>query len=136
MVREGLKVKYAEAKAAWELANKDLIDQYKEAQYQEVEREDKVRRLAVEVGGTQPFSGVVNKIFTSIIYDTDLALEWAIEHKLALELDQSAFDTFMRATVKKPDFVTFNEVAKATISRDLEKVLAEWPEEVEGVAEG
>lgn len=72
--------------------------------------------------------GVVVKEFTTIGYDKKKAFDWAVEHKVALLLDEKTFEKI--APSANLDFVTVQQIPKATISTDLFKAVNEIQEAV------
>lgn len=61
--------------------------------------------------------GIVIKETTQIGYDRKKAFDWALEHKIALSLDEKAFEKI--APTANLDWVICLKVPKATIATDL-----------------
>lgn len=72
--------------------------------------------------------GIVVKEFTEIGYDKKRAFDWAVDHKMALLLDEKTFEKI--APSANLDFVTVQQIPKATISQDLFKAVNEIQEAV------
>jgi len=72
-----------------------------------------------ETGDTLPHEMVAIKMYTTIIYDSNLALKWAIRHDMPdlLKLDSKAFDKVARAS--NIDFVEKRPEPRASVTRDL-----------------
>lgn len=86
------------------------------------EAEDILRELTLqnykETGNKAPEPGVGIREVSKLLYDPKTALNWAIEHKMALKLDTSAFAKIAKAS--PPDFVSSIPGIQATISPNLE----------------
>ena len=52
-------------------------------------------------------------------YKVEDALTWAIDHKLALKLDQSAFEKIVKADPTHWPFVKIERLATATIAQNI-----------------
>lgn len=79
-----------------------------------------------ENGNKKPAEGVSIRETIKPVYDPEVALEWAKEHKLALipeSLDVKAFEKIVKTST--PDFVTLSIEPQATIATDLSKYLEE-----------
>lgn len=59
----------------------------------------------------------------SLSYTREAALDWAMEHKMALQLDKRGFEKIAKTT--ELDFVNYETVITATIATDLSKYLQE-----------
>ena len=72
-----------------------------------------------ETGNTVPHEMVKIKMLTTIIYDPNVALEWAVDHNMPdlLKLDSRAFDKVARAT--SLEFVESRKEPRASVTRDL-----------------
>jgi len=85
------------------------------------EAESRLRQLAEDAyrqtNDKNPVAGVKIRLVTKLNYDPQDALNWAIEHKLALALDTKAFEKI--AKTSPMDFVLVESVPQATIARDL-----------------
>lgn len=65
------------------------------------------------------------RVNIALDYDAKIALDWAIEHRLALKLDVPAFEKILKASpFACADFVLVREVPQATIKSDLSDVVA------------
>ena len=108
----------------WNKANQVLFDTLTQAGAEVAEAEGKLREMAIEkyteTGEKTVAPGVGIRVMTRLGYGSTDAYDWAIEHKLALKLDSSAFEKI--AKTSKLPFVTITEEPQATIATELEKV--------------
>ena len=76
-----------------------------------------------ESTGKKKFDGGQVKLYKTIDYDAKIALEYAVDEKAfgALSLKSSGFKHLVKS--KLPDFVTFGEEAKGSLSTDLSEFL-------------
>ncbi len=119
--------------------NKDLLAIIKGIENEMANLETGIRQEAIktfqETGNKAPFPGVGIREKAIMQYPPDLALEWALEHKLALALDVRAFEAAMKATKgKQPPFVSFRIEAQGTIAQDLGPYVQEPDVQPEGQA--
>ena len=88
------------------------------------EAEGKLRELALEVyagtGDKAVAPGIGIRVMTRLDYENKDAMDWAIEHKLALQLDATTFKKI--ALTSNLPFVTITEEPQATIATELVKV--------------
>ena len=89
------------------------------------EAEDKLRELTIkayqETGNKAPALGVGIREVTKLGYDPKEAFRWALEHKLALQLDTKKFATLAKdGTI---EFVTITTEPQATIATDLNQFI-------------
>ena len=128
-----LRKKLAEKKAErerlmdlWNAEHKALLDSIFILAQQLPEAETSLRAAAIEAykatGNKTPGPGLAIKIMTRLEYELKDALTWAIEHKMALKLDSSAFEKIAKTTTL--EFVRVDEEPMATIATDLDKALA------------
>jgi len=112
---------------AWEMENRALLDAEGEAKSLVAEAEAKLRELTLkayqETGNKAPAPGVGIREVTKLEYDPKEALSWALEHKLALQLNKTFFEKL--AKTDTPEFVTVSTEPQATIATDLSEVLKE-----------
>lgn len=110
--------------AEWEIDNTLILDRVKLTTEAMREAEDKLRELTLlaysKTGNKAPASGVGIRVKTILSYLVKEAMEWAMEHKLALKLDSSAFEKI--AKTSNLPFVTITEEPTATIATQLEEV--------------
>lgn len=98
-----------------------------EATYQteKSEAEELLRKMAVagylQTGAKQLGPGVSVKVMKALSYDPDKAYEWAVEKKLALKLDATAFEKI--AANSKIDFVAIQDDPRAQLATDLDAAL-------------
>jgi len=111
----------------WEMENKALLEGAQEAHSQVAEAEANLRELTIkayqETGNKAPAPGVGIREVTKLEYDPKNALMWAVEHRLALQLNKTAFEKI--AKTDTPEFVTVHTEPQATIATDLSEVLKE-----------
>jgi len=88
------------------------------------EAEDKLREMTVqsymETGNKSILPGIGIRVRTILGYLASEAMEWAMEHKIALKLDTSAFEKI--AKTSNLPFVSITEEPQATIATQLEAV--------------
>ena len=79
-------------------------------------------RVYAETGNKAPMTGVGVREVTTYSYDGVVALKWAMEHELALKLDEPEFKAIAKAKMKTTPlpFVTSKTEPQATISPNLE----------------
>ncbi|KKN16936.1 hypothetical protein LCGC14_0970940 [marine sediment metagenome] len=108
----------------WQEANKGLYDQEAEAKIQLSEAEATLREMALvafgETGEKQVAPGIGIRVRTILNYGGKDAMDWALEHKLALKLDGSAFEKI--AKTSNLSFVTITEEPQATIATELKEI--------------
>jgi peroxiredoxin len=68
------------------------------------------------------YGGVGIRVRTKLIYDKDRALEWALDHKMAMSLDMRKFEEIAKTKPQGVDFVKFEEEVIATIPKDIGKI--------------
>ena len=112
----------------WIKTNSLLISSVEIATKYLQEAEDAIRLEAIEEYKLCPSNkaiapGVTIKIFDILEYEPGKALDWALEHKLALKLDTPKFEKL--AKISPPDFVGIGQEPRCQIATDLEKVLEE-----------
>lgn len=105
----------------WNKANQELFDALTQAGAEVAEVEAKLRNLALisyeETGEKAVAPGVGIRVMSRLGYDSKEAMAWAMEHKLALKLDSSAFEKI--AKTSNLPFVSITEEPQATISPQL-----------------
>ncbi len=109
----------------WETQNRILLDDTAFAVQQVVGAEDKLRDLTLKAytldpTNKKPADGVGIREVTKLEYDGKVALAYAKEHLLFLQLNKTAFEKF--AKDEEPDFVTITTEPQATIAAKLESV--------------
>ena len=80
-------------------------------------------RVYNETGNKTPAPGVGIRETTQMRYDPLLALDWAIKHTMALQLDKKAFEKIAEVSQPPLDFVEVAIMPQATIATDLDKAL-------------
>lgn len=117
-------------RTAWEeemqytFANKTNV----EAKIAEVDAEIRAERLGLYDGEDKSkMLGVAVREETRLNYDEGDALDWAMEHQMAVKLDKGAFEKL--AKLMDISFVKVEKILAATIAADLsEFVSTEVPE--------
>lgn len=126
-VSQKAKSDYDEAFNKWQEENRQLIEFRDRANEVQSEVEASLRESTIlaykETGNKQPALGVGIREMTKLEYDAKEALDWALEHKIALALDKRAFDKI--AKTSPLEFVTISIEPQATIATDLDKILGE-----------
>jgi hypothetical protein len=98
-----------------------------------------IRREAVEAfyasGGTDkhPAPGVGIRVSSRLVYSPAAALDWAVNHRMALILDVKTFEAVADAalsangddTVGLRSFVRREDVVRSTVSPKLDEILSE-----------
>ena len=117
------------ARERWDLDNVDLLKALKSAQDYQAQDEAACRAQALvlygETGEKDLGWGVKIRMGTLLTYDPKTALGWALEHRIALELNKKAFENI--AKTQPLDFVNSHEEPVATIAQDLEAALKGKP---------
>ena len=108
----------------WVEANQPLLDNESDAKSTCQEAEAKLREMTiqsyVDTGNKSALPGIGIRIMTRLTYDNQMAMEWAVEHKLALKLDAVIFEKI--AKTSGLPFVTIAEEPTATIAADLKEI--------------
>ncbi len=111
------------AYVTFEQYNKPLLDSATDANKLALGAEAVLRELTLkayaETGDKAPAVGVGIREVTKYSYNSEEALKWAIEHKMALKLDETKFKNHVKAD--PPDFVKITTEPKATIATNLEE---------------
>ena len=122
-VAENLTKGRQEALRIWREANFTLLEAGEQAEAWKAETEAKLRAMAVEIyketGSKAPAPGVGIRLVTALKYIPEEAFGWAVEHKMALKLDVSAFEKIVKASPLP--FVEVSQDPQATIATDLDK---------------
>lgn len=116
----------AEAYQSWFDLYQHLFDNENNAKVACQEAEAQLREMALSTyaitGDKAVAPGIGIRELTKLNYDAGVAFNWAIEHKLALKLDVSAFEKMVKANPLSFDFVSITEEPTATIATELAKV--------------
>ncbi len=125
--REGVRARTEQRTASyqkWVDANQVLIDSEGLAKTICQEAEGRLRELALDTYASTSDKavapGIGIRVRSILSYDGQDALDWAIEHNLALKLDSSTFEKI--AKTSNLPFVTITEEPQATIATELVKV--------------
>ena len=125
-VRE-IKEQKAESFIAWEKANSELLESIESNTAALSGHEELLRQMVLETysenGEKNPAPGVGIREYKKINYEPAVAFDWAVNHKMALKLDVSAFEKIAKASPL--EFVTITTVPQATIAADLSEALKE-----------
>ena len=125
----GYKAEYDLMMAAFEEANKDLIDHMEKIKEQSTTMKDIIRTNAQDHynlnKNKQVCFGVKVKTNKNIIYDSEAALAWAEKSGIGLSLNKKVFESFAKSQEKdlkavKLGFVTIEEKPAATIPTKIE----------------
>jgi len=107
---------------AWNYANQELFDNLTQAGAEVAGVEARLRELTLQVyaetGNKTPTPGVGVREITKLKYNNTVAFDWAVEHKIAIKLDISAFEKIAKASPL--DFVSISLEPQATIATHLE----------------
>ena len=100
----------------------DLNEELSLAQARANDAERAIREAALESyqadGNKHPHPTITVKVFTYLLYDEGVALDYCIQHlPSALKMDKTKFEKV--AKVVQPDFVEIGQEPKPTIARDL-----------------
>lgn len=110
----------------WVEANEGLLNNESLAKLGRDTAEAKLREMTLqayaETGNKTPEIGLGIRIMTRLAYENPDAMFWALEHKLALKLDTSAFEKMVKANPLSFNFVTISEEPQATIATDLQEI--------------
>ena len=102
--------------------NLSLFATIKDQQQNLKEMEDDLRLDALveydETGCKTLYGGVSIRIMRVLEYDDKAALDWAVSHRLALQLNKRAFDKIAKNT--EIECVTVREVPTATLPTKIE----------------
>lgn len=117
-----------ESNEQWKRNNRQLLDNYREAEIRKTKAEQDLRDSAItfyrETKNKAPVPGVEVKIYQVLSYDPKQALNWAMEKKMALKLNKKLFE-HLAITVEDIPFVEIKEEPRATIATDLGKALSQ-----------
>lgn len=118
--------KRAEALQSWQEANKQLYTNESDAKTACQQAEDGLRFLALQsyakTGEKSVAPGIGIRLMTRLAYEDKDAMNWSMEHKLALKLDFSAFEKMVKSNPLSFNFVNITEEPQATIATELQKV--------------
>ena len=121
---------------AWEASTRrkevlqKFLDDHKQLYINETDAKDTcqeaevlLREMALQVyaitGETTVAPGIGIRVRTCLNYEAKEAMDWALEHKLALKLDVSNFEKI--AKTSNLPFVTVTEEPTVTIAQELKK---------------
>jgi len=117
---------------AWQEEHAELLNSAEETATIAMEAEAKLRELTIQIfketGNKSPALGVGIRELTKLEYDPEVALEWALEHKIALSLDRRLFETFAKTTPLP--FVERHIDLQGIIAADLSMALPTQAQEV------
>ena len=108
----------------WRDAHLDLLENEDFTKKVCAEAEGALRLSALDIYAEtkdkQVAPGIVIKEFTKYAYNEAEALKWAIEHNMALKLDETKFKSHVKAD--PPDFVVVTTEPQATIATELQVI--------------
>ena len=109
----------------WVAANTEIIDTETDTRTVCQELEAQLREATIIdyalTGNKSPEVGLGIRVKTCLAYEGKDAMEWAVEHKLALKLDTSSFEKI--AKTNNLPFVTITEEPSATIATELQVII-------------
>lgn len=119
--------------AQFDLDNQDLKQSAQSLAQQVTIAEAELKRNAVALyeqdsSTKQIAPGIVIKEVVQVGYDRKKAFNWAVEHKMALTLDEKTFEKI--AVTQNFDWFIALKVPKATVATDLFKAVNEIQEAV------
>lgn len=111
----------------WLEHNAEFLDEVVSKAELVTEAEAKLKELTLqayaETGNKAPAPGVGIREVTRLEYEPKEAFEWALEHRIALQLNKTAFDKLAKtAPETRPAFVKITTEPQATIATELERV--------------
>ncbi len=120
-VLEDLKNKLTEKKKMFEEDNKILIEEIERFSNIQVNFKDQIKIEAMEefqeTGNKKLFGGIGIRVGVCLNYDRGMALAWAKEHLLCLNLDVKSFDKI--AKTQDMDFVKKEETITVTFPKEI-----------------
>ena len=122
---ESAKADVAESRREWEERNANRVALAKETGEAllcaESDLRNEARRLFERTGNKAPAAGVAVRMLKKYSFSEATALQWALDHKIAVALDKKAFEKLAAAGV--PDFVEVREEPQITLAADLDAAL-------------
>ena len=122
-----LKQRRTELLDEWNRVNQELLDSLTQAGADVAVVEQELREMTLlafyQTGDKAPVKGVGIREMTKLEYDAGVAYSWALEHRIAVKLDVSAFEKIAKASPL--DFVKTHQEPIATIATDLSSVVVE-----------
>ncbi|MCK5236292.1 MAG: hypothetical protein KAR06_04825 [Deltaproteobacteria bacterium] len=113
-----------DARTQWEEEHIIWFDTARDTENAVSEAEAQLRELTlnawVATGNKAPAPGVGIREMIRLVYDEQIAFDWAKSHKIALKLDSKAFEKIAKASPL--DFVKVLTETQATISPKLEVI--------------
>lgn len=110
----------------WNRANQELLDALTQSGADVAIAEQELREMTLlafyQTGDKAPVKGVGIREMTKLEYDAGVAYSWAIEHRIAVKLDVSAFEKIAKASPL--EFVKVYQEPIATIATDLLSIVA------------
>jgi len=110
----------------WNKTNQELLDALTQSGADVAVAEQDLREMTLlafyQTGDKAPVKGVGIREMTKLEYDAGVAYNWALEHKMAIKLDVSAFEKIAKASPL--DFVKTSLEPIATIATDLSSIVA------------
>lgn len=123
----GSRARVAEFRQAWEQAAADMLAEEASLRRAVQDAEGQLRVMALErfqvTGERQVGPGVSIRLVTQVEYDAGQALAWAMERKMALQLDARAFESIAKADPSAVPCATVVQVPQATLASDLAAAL-------------
>jgi len=124
-ILEGMREEKIKIETEFREKNKGLFNDIMQLSDDLIETETSVRDLAVEeykkTGEKKLSYGIGIRVSNSFDYEEGKAFDWCMEHKMALKLDNRAFEkTLKSGALKIPEFVSEKEKVTATIPSNIE----------------
>ena len=108
----------------WVEANQHILDLESDAKSACQEAEAQLRAMALsifaETQDKKVAPGIGIRVKTVLDYDGKDAMDWALDHKLALKLDGTAFERIAKTSALS--FVAITEEPTATIATELQVI--------------
>lgn len=126
----GMKAELERRKTVYDETNTELVQHIANQRKAVAEAEGALVEAALaafkETEDKTGHPGVTIQEHRVVVYESSLALDWGIEHDIAVipvSLDAREFEQFMKATKMPPSFVQFRKEYTAALARDMTKAL-------------
>jgi len=113
-----------QSRLQWETENASIIVFAEETDMIKEAEENRLRELTLaifrETGEKHPAPEVNIREVEKLDYQSEKALDWAINHEIALKLDTPAFEKIVKASPETfSSFVKIGKIATATIATNI-----------------
>ena len=124
-ILENLREEKIKLETEFRVKNRGLFDNIIQLSDELNESETSVRDIAVEeykkTGEKKLSYGIGIRVSNLFEYEEEKAFNWCMEHKMALKLDNKAFEkTLKSGALKIPEFVSEKEKVTATIPSKID----------------